>query len=82
MQKAYKSAFLVRFDVSLILAHLPLEEFLGCMVTVEMQRMQPNSYIGFLQEDPQKGEASQLHLSKLEASLEVCNVSRTQQACN
>ena len=37
-QNAYKSAFLVRFVISLIL-HIAAGEFLGCMVTVELQGM-------------------------------------------
>ena len=43
LQKAYKSAFLVRFWCFSDLTHMPLAEFLGCMVTLEMTGMQPDS---------------------------------------
>ena len=83
MQKAYKSAFMVRFDVSLILyastpGGVPLLHGYGRNVA---------KLLGFLQEDPnltkRRSVSTTLKFSiKLEASLEVCIVSRTQQACN
>ena len=38
LQKVYKSAFLMRFVVVIVVCtHLSMEEILGCMVTVECQ---------------------------------------------
>ena len=81
LHKAYKLAFLVRFGVSLYTSTpggVPWLHGYGRNVA---------KLLGFLQEDPnltkRRSVSTTLKLSvQLEASFEVCNVSRTQQACN
>ena len=76
LQKAYKSAFLVRFGVPWILHIHQVPWWHGYGRNVA----KINS---FLQDDPNlpKREAHKLWF-KLEASLEVCYMSCTQQECN
>ena len=64
-----------------------MKEFLSCMVTVGMLGMLSNSYMFSARrlylDKKEQCLSYILKLSiKLEASLEVCNFSRTQQACN